>query len=233
MSLPETRVFADAAKLSVALADALIEEADQALAARGVFHLVLAGGTTPRAVYEELARRGAGDARWFVWYGDERCLPPDDPARNSAMIESAWLSASQIPPAQRRPIPAEHGAKAAAAEYSVWLASAPEFDLVLLGLGEDGHTASLFPGHDWNGADVLAVLNAPKPPPLRVSLSVTRLSRSAQVWFMATGSNKRNALVLWMQGGNLPAAAVRGREATWIWLDAAADPGKFLRGIVR
>ena len=224
MSLPEWRVFADADALVAALADALQAEAGAAIAARGVFHLVLAGGSTPLALYRTLADRNAGDARWHLWYGDERCLPADHPERNSVMVEAAWLAASPIPPENRRPIPAERGAAAAAAQYAEWLAGVPEFDLALLGVGEDGHTASLFPGHAWNGADALAVQGAPKPPPERVSLSAARLGRSRKVWFVITGAGKREALRRWKGGDALPVSAVRGLRQTVAWLDAAAWP---------
>ncbi|MDO9635420.1 MAG: 6-phosphogluconolactonase [Thiobacillus sp.] len=227
---PERRVFADADTLVAALADALCVEAESAIAARGVFHLVLAGGSTPRALYRALADRNAGDARWQVWYGDERCLPAGHPERNSVMSEAAWLAASNIPPENRRPIPAELGAAEAAAHYAGWLKDVADFDVVLLGMGEDGHTASLFPDHNWGGApgspDVLAVLDAPKPPPERVSLSATRLSRSRRVWFVITGSGKREALTRWKSGETLPVSAVRGKLDTVAWLDAAARPAE-------
>ncbi|WP_018076261.1 6-phosphogluconolactonase [Thiobacillus denitrificans] len=220
------RMFADGNALVRALADALCAEAAAAVAARGTFHLVLAGGTTPRALYTELARRGAGDARWHIWYGDERCLPADHPERNSAMAEAAWLAASNIPEEQRRPIPAEFRAGEAAAVYADWLARVGDFDVVLLGMGEDGHTASLFPGHDWgaetDSPDALAVFDAPKPPPERVSLSVARLSRSQRVWFVVTGSGKREALLHWRQGAKLPVSGVRGGLETVAWLDQDA-----------
>lgn len=220
------RVFAHADALVRALADALCAEAAAAIAARGAFHLVLAGGTTPRALYVELARRGAGDARWHIWYGDERCLPASDPGRNSAMAEAAWLAASNIPEEQRWPIPAEFGAEEAAAVYADWLARAGDFDVVLLGMGEDGHTASLFPGHDWGTAaeslDALAVFDAPKPPPERVSLSARRLNRSAKLWVVVIGAGKRDALQRWRRGEALPVSAVQGRQETVAWLDAAA-----------
>jgi len=228
MTLPERRVFADAGVLVGALAAALCAEAEAAIAARGVFHLVLAGGTTPRELYRALADRSAGDARWQVWYGDERCLPADHPERNSAMIEAAWLAASRIPPGNRRPVPAELGVIEAAACYASWLKGVGDFDVVLLGMGEDGHTASLFPDHDWgctpDSADVLAVHSAPKPPPERVSLSAARLNRSQRVWFVITGSGKREALTLWEGGAVLPVSVVQGKQETVVWLDAAAKP---------
>ncbi len=226
MRLPEWRVFGGVGALVGALADALCDEAEAAIAARGAFHLVLAGGNTPRALYAELARRGAGDACWHVWYGDERCLPAGHPERNSVMAETAWLAASAIPPANRRPIPAERGASEAAAIYAGWLAGLGEFDLALLGMGEDGHTASLFPGRDNGTApdspSALAVFDAPKPPPERVSLSLARLNHSAKVWFVVSGEGKRDALQRWRSGEPLPVAAVNGRLQTAAWLDAAA-----------
>jgi len=224
MTSPEWRVFADAGALVAELAAALCAEAETAIAARGVFHLVLAGGTTPLALYRALAARQAGDARWQLWYGDERCLPADHPQRNSRMIEAAWLLASPIPPENRRPIPAERGSHEAAAVYAAWLPSVADFDVVLLGMGEDGHTASLFPDHAWDGAEVLAVHAAPKPPPERVSLSAARLSRSQCVWFVVTGLGKRAALSRWKSGAALPVSAIQGKQQTVAWLDAAAWP---------
>jgi 6-phosphogluconolactonase len=224
----EWRAYPDSDALVEALADALQAEAEVAIAARGVFHLVLAGGTTPLALYRALAERNVGDARWHIWYGDERCLPADHSERNSVMAGSAWLSASRIPPENRRPIPAERGALEAAAIYAGWLSGVPDFDVALLGLGEDGHTASLFPGHDWGDApdspDVLAVHDAPKPPRERVSLSATRLNRSTLAWFVVTGAGKRDALLRWERCESLPVAAVHGRQETVAWLDAAAWP---------
>jgi 6-phosphogluconolactonase len=232
MRLPETRLFDDTAALTQALADALLALADAAIAARGVFHLVLAGGSTPRALYLELAARQAGDARWQIWYGDERCLPPADPERNSVMAESAWLAASAIPAQNRRPIAAERGAVEAAADYAERLKNVPDFDLVLLGMGEDGHTASLFPGHDWgeksDSPAALAVADAPKPPSARVSLSAARLRRSQHVWLVITGASKREALARWNSGAVLPVAVVQGKQQTLAWLDRAAWPPEFV-----
>ena len=228
MTAPEWRVFSDADTLVACLADTLCEAAQGAIAARGAFHLVLAGGRTPLDLYRELSQRDAGDGRWHLWYGDERCLPLDHPERNSRMIETAWLAASRIPPENHRPIPAELGATQAAAQYAENLKEVTDFDVVLLGMGEDGHTASLFPDHDWgippSSPDVLAIQDAPKPPAERVSLSAARLNRSKHVWFVVTGSSKNNAITRWKNGEALPVSAVRGKQETLAWLDAAALP---------
>lgn len=228
MSLPELRVFPDAEHLVLALADALCTEAEADIRARGTFHLVLAGGNTPRELYRALAARGAGDAHWVVWYGDERCVAADDPERNSMMAETAWLAASRIPPANRHAIPAERGAREAADAYSKRLEAVGDFDLVLLGMGEDGHTASLFPGRDWgevaDSADALAVHDSPKPPPERVSLSAARLNRSRRVWFLVSGASKREAMRRWRDGEPLPVGAIHARTETLVWLDRAAAP---------
>ena len=223
MSLPEWRVFADAQTLVSQLADTLCNVADEAIRTHGAFHLVLAGGRTPQALYREMAKRQAGDANWHIWYGDERSLSFDDPERNSLMAETAWLASSAIPASQRQAIPAERGAPAAAEQYRAWLEELAQFDLVLLGVGEDGHTASLFPGNTWDDADVIAVLNAPKPPTERVSLSASRLSRSRRVWFIVTGAAKRQAVVRWKSGERLPVSGVSGMMETVVWLDQAAN----------
>lgn len=223
MSLPEWRVFVDAQTLVTQLADALCEVAADAIRERGIFHLVLAGGRTPQALYRELAKRRVGNAHWHIWYGDERCLPPKDPARNSQMAEIAWLADSAIPLPQRRAIPAEFGAMTAASQYRDWLAGVKSFDLSLLGVGEDGHTASLFPGQRGEGEnDVIAVHDAPKPPSERVSLSATRLSRSQRVWFIVTGADKQEAVARWKRNEPLPATRVSGVAETVVWLDQAA-----------
>ncbi len=166
----------------------------EALRTRGEFHIVLAGGGTPITLYEALSREEHDWQRWHVWFGDERCLPAEDAQRNSVMARAALPG----PFAALHVIPCELGAWAAAAAYARELSSAPIFDLVLLGLGEDGHTASLFPGgNQEESADVVAVFDAPKPPPERVSLSARRLSRARRVLFLVSGAGKRDALLHW------------------------------------
>jgi 6-phosphogluconolactonase len=129
------------------------------------------------------------------------------------MAADEWLDHVPIPKGRVHPILAELGATAAALAYADTLRGVGEFDLVLLGLGEDGHTASLFPNHDWGSApdapDVLAVFDSPKPPPQRVSLSAARLSRAREVLFLVAGESKREAIARWRAGERLPAAAIR------------------------
>lgn len=200
--------------------------AREALGRAGAFHIVLAGGGTPLALYRALAQEGHDWSRWRVWFGDERCLPPDHPERNSVMVRQAWLDRIGIPADHVQSIPAELGAEAAAAQYAQTLAGVGEFDLVLLGLGEDGHTASLFPGHDWgeaaDAADVLPVFDAPKPPPERVSLSARRLARARRVLFLVQGAGKRQAVAAWRRGERIPAAAIRPPGGVDVLMDRDA-----------
>lgn len=208
------------------LASALgfVAEAEaEALGRRGVFHLVLAGGGTPRRLYQALSAEAHDWSRWHVWFGDERCLPAQNPDRNSAMAKAAWLDRIALPPGHLHEIPAERGPEPAARQYARDLSDLAEFDLVLLGLGQDGHTASLFPGRDWGEADTspaaLAVRDAPKPPPGRVSLSARRLSQTRRVLFLVTGADKQDALARWRRGEAIPAAAIRPRTGIDVLTD--------------
>ncbi|OOY46458.1 6-phosphogluconolactonase [Solemya velum gill symbiont] len=186
--------------------------ADEAIRQHGKFRIVLAGGRTPEALYKKLVHLDTDWNHWFIYFGDERCLPVDDPDRNDTMARVAWLNQVGIPPEQIFQIPAELGAEQGAIHYRQTIATVVTFHLVLLGIGEDGHTASLFPGNEigitTDSPDVLAVMNAPKPPPERISLSASRLSRSEHVWFLATGVGKSKALKMWDSGVGLPVSAI-------------------------
>lgn len=198
-----------------------------ALSTHGAFHLVLAGGSTPGRVYQALAAKARDWSRWHVWYGDERCLPCGHPERNSTLAEQTWLKRVALPGANIRVIPAELGAVAGAEAYARLLDGMCQFDLVLLGLGEDGHTASLFPGHAWGDSadapDALPVFDAPKPPAERISLSARRLSAARQVLFLATGKGKQAAVVAWRNGVAIPASAIRPQAGVDVLLDQSAN----------
>mgnify|MGYP001567126738 CR=1 FL=1 len=216
---------ADLPALHRAALNAILGSAMLAIQQRGQFHLVISGGETPREVYRQLRATHSDWSAWHIYFSDERCLLPTDANRNSRMAGEAWLDHVPIPAAQLHIIPSELGASQAACEYAETLRTVGMFDLVLLGLGEDGHTASLFPGHEWGSApdvpDTLAVLDAPKPPPQRVSLSAARLSRSRQVIFLVAGESKHEAVAEWRNGKNIPARAIAPAAGVDVLVESA------------
>jgi 6-phosphogluconolactonase len=217
------QVLADSDAVARAAVVSILAAARQAIAARGRFKLVLAGGSTPQAAYRLLAESQADWLHWHIYFGDERCLPPEDSERNSHMAAEAWLDHVAIPRAQIYPMGAERGSRHAAAEYSALVAAALPFDLVLLGMGEDGHTASLFPGqqhapHAW----AVAVHDAPKPPPERVSLSPRALAETRALLLLVTGAGKYQALQRWAAGEALPVAGIKPACPVELLLDQAA-----------
>ena len=216
-SLETAEQVADAAYLQI------IAAAEIAIADHGHFKLVLAGGSTPEKVYHLLAKANADWSRWFIYYGDERCLAIDHAERNSLMAETAFLKKVAIPSEQIFTIPAELGPELAAQHYQQVVAKALPFDMVLLGMGEDGHTASLFPGHQHNTDELThAVYNSPKPPPERVSISAKGLSDTQQLIFLITGKNKQDAVKSWRLGEDLPVAAIIPINPVDIYLDKEA-----------
>ncbi len=170
---------------------------DEARASRGVAHIALAGGTTPRRTYELLAGEIDDWSGVEVWFGDERAVGPDDPESNYRMVQETLLAGGSGPAVHR--IEGERGPEAAAAAYAGLLAErlptedgVPVLDLALQGLGPDGHTASLFPGNPAVEADgiCVAVHGAPKPPPDRITLTVPVLRAARAIVFLATGGEK-------------------------------------------
>ncbi len=217
-------LYPTADALAMRACQIILRAAREAIAARGRFRLVLAGGATPLAVYAKLATSPADWGTWEIYFGDERCLPPEHAERNSRGAADAWLDHVAIPRSQIHPIPSERGPDAAAQLYSKLIESALPFDLVLLGLGEDGHTASLFPGRPVDEVLVIPVRKAPKPPPDRVSLSSTALSNTHQVFFLITGQNKQKAVGAWLTGKEIPASRISPAGGVDIFLDWAAWP---------
>ncbi|MEN8205172.1 MAG: 6-phosphogluconolactonase [Pseudomonadota bacterium] len=215
--------LADADAVATHAADLILQAAVNAIHERGVFHLVLAGGRTPGKVYQRLAKAQADWKNWQLYFGDERCLPADHPERNSRMAANAWLDNGAIPVENIHSVPAERGAETAATNYSSVIDHARPFDLVLLGMGEDGHTASLFPGQLHPDTEsVHAIHNAPKPPPDRVSLSRSSLSDSRDVLVLITGTGKRTAVQQWQSGEALPIAGITARHRMTVLVDEAA-----------
>ena len=213
----------DAVAVATEAAALVLQHAAAALRQHDQFRLVLAGGSTPQQVYQILSQAAQDWTRWQIYFGDERCLPAEHAERNSHMADIAWLNHVNIPAANIHPIAAELGAEEATARYAPVIKNARPFDLVLLGIGEDGHTASLFPGqHHAEAETVHAVHNAPKPPPDRVSLSRTSLSDSQQVLVLVSGAGKRDAVQRWQAGEDLPIAGISAHQQLTVLIDTAA-----------
>lgn len=211
MALSNTRwhTFQSQQDINQAALNRILDSAREAIAKHGSFLIVLAGGSTPKSVYQLLAKADADWSKWHVYHNDDRCLPIDHAERNSKMARDAWLSHVAIPENQIHDIPAELGNIEGAKAYAKTLAGVRSFDLVILGLGEDGHTASLFPGQAVdNSADAVPVFDAPKPPAERITISQNRLNNTNEVMFLVTGAGKQEAVDNWRKGVAIPATLI-------------------------
>jgi 6-phosphogluconolactonase len=245
MSGPEVIVHRDAELLAKAVAARLVTRLVDAIAARGNASLVLTGGGIGTAVLTELAAAPARDAvDWRhldVWWGDERFVPSGDKERNETGARAALLDHVDVDPARVHPMPPSDGPDgddpdAAAARYATWLTEAatpedhgpvPSFDVLLLGIGPEGHIASLFPGMPalYDERSVVAVRNSPKPPPTRLSLTLPSINAAKEVWILASGKEKAGAVALALSGAGpvqVPAAGAHGRQRTLFLLDSDA-----------
>lgn len=236
---PKVDVRRDAADLATFVARLLLKRLAAAQAHGRVPCIALTGGTIADQVHRELARlhadSGAVDwSRVDVWWGDERFVPAQDPERNAGQARAAFLDAVGVDPARLHEMPASDGAhpdvEAAAAAYGAELRTHASllFDVVMLGVGPDGHVASLFPGYPQLDVDdrvAVAVTDSPKPPPERVSLTYGALNRAREVWFLASGDSKASAVAAALGGADrhaIPATGVQGRERTRWLLDREA-----------
>ena len=201
MSEPTIIREADAGAIAARAARTFEQLVEAAIDARGIAHVALAGGTTPAKAYELIALPLWSGVE--LWFGDERCVGPEDPDSNYRMVAETLLGHAGGATVHR--IEGELGAEAAASAYETELRGRLEmdgagmavFDLVLLGIGEDGHTASLFPGDpvlDARGVACVPVHNAPKPPPDRVSLALEVLRAARACVLLASGTGKAAAL---------------------------------------
>lgn len=217
--------FPDLSALQEAAVAAILDSAALAINERGRFDLVLAGGETPREIYRRLREIPTDWSLWHIYFGDERCMPPTDEELNAHMAGEAWLQHVSIPQAQVHVIPNGPRADKAAEAYAQTLHGVDTFDLTLLGLGKDGHTASLFPGNDWgvgpDSSDTLAIFNSPVRPPQRVSLSAARLNRSRRIIFLVSGESKHQAVTRWRNGENIPARAITGESGVDVLVESS------------
>lgn len=231
--------FADSADATRFAAREIAETLREALRLRGRAHLGLSGGNTPRPTYEALATLLEDWSAVELWYGDERCVAPEDPESTHRLVVEALLSRIPGEPPHEHRVTGELGAEPAARRYEEELRvsvpsaehAVPALDLALLGLGEDGHTASLFPGHpeveDRSGALCLPVHDAPKPPPDRVTLSLPLLRGARRCLLLVTGAGKAAALERVLAGPDpsVPASLLCA-ERLHVIADAAAAPSE-------
>jgi 6-phosphogluconolactonase len=245
MSAPEVIVHADESMLAKEVAARLVTRLVDAVAAAGHAHLVLTGGGIGTAVLAELAAAPARDAvdwqRVDFWWGDERFAPEGHPDRNETGARAALLDKIDVDPARVHPMPGPDGPdgddpEAAAARYAAELAAAtrpedhgpvPAFDVLMLGIGPEGHVASLFPGMPavYDNRPVVAVRGSPKPPPIRLSLTFPSIQAAREVWILAYGEEKAGAVALALSGAGpvqVPAAGARGRQRTLYLIDQTA-----------
>jgi 6-phosphogluconolactonase len=245
MTTPQLVVHRDTELMAQATAARLITRIVDAQSSRGAASVVLTGGRNGNALLAALASSPARDAvdwsRLDLWWGDERFLPEGDPERNVTQARHELLDAVPLDPARVHPMPASDGPdaepEAAAERYAAELAKAagpedhagvPAFDVLLLGVGPDTHVASLFPEHPGTRElelTVVGVRGAPKPPPVRVSLTLPAIRAAREVWLLAAGEDKAEAVALALsQPGEIqaPASGAYGQQRTLWLLDRAA-----------
>ena len=248
MSTPEVFVYASGDLLASAAAARTVTRLADGIAARGHAHLVLTGGGIGTKVLAAIAAAPARDAvDWRLvdfWWGDERFEVTGDPERNETGARAALLDKLGVDQARVHAVPGPDGPDgddpdAAAARYAAELAAAarqarggensavPAFDVLMLGVGPEGHVASIFPESPaaYATGSVVAVRNSPKPPPTRVSLTFSAIQAAREVWVLASGAEKADAVAEALSGvsqDKLPAAGARGRDRTLFLLDQEA-----------
>ena len=244
LSTPQVQVYQDGLLLAQAVAARLVTVLIDAVAARGSASAVLTGGGIGTSVLAALGTTPARDAihwpRLDIWWGDERFLAAGDPERNETGARAALLDLVPLDPARVHPMPGPDGPdgddpEAAAARYRSWLAAAsqsgdgqvPAFDVLMLGIGPEGHVASLFPGQPAlrDEQAVVAVHDSPKPPPTRLSLTFRSIQAAREVWILASGAEKADAVAAALAGAapeQVPAAGARGTQRTLFLIDRDA-----------
>ncbi|EFK11076.1 6-phosphogluconolactonase [delta proteobacterium NaphS2] len=227
------RTYKNLEAVSRAAAEIFVEEAVDALSARGRFAVALSGGETPRRLYSLLTESPIREnIEWkavHIFWGDERCVPPGDPRSNARMARLTLLDHVPLPAENVHPIPCDRSPQEAAAQYEAEIkaffgTASPAFDLVLLGLGDNAHTASLFPHTPvldekdrW-----VAEVCVPEQDMHRVTLTAPIINQARQVLFLVSGAEKANALKQVIQGpfrpNDFPAQLIRTKAGHSLWL---------------
>jgi 6-phosphogluconolactonase len=236
---PNLQIFADASDVARAAADRFVALARESIEARGRFSVALAGGSTPKRIYELLAGEELREqVNWpevHIFFGDERCVPPDDADSNYRMANEALLSRVPLPEQNVHRMRGEGDAVANARLYEDELRGFfgdvdwPQFDLVMLGMGDDGHTASLFPEtHALDVQSAWVTSNwVEKFNTYRVTLTAPAINHARNVMFIVTGAGKADRLVEVIYGARdahrLPSQLIQPQEGALAWfLDEAA-----------
>jgi 6-phosphogluconolactonase len=239
---PELRIFKDLEELSRAAAELFVEQSAASVADRNQFLVALNGGSTPNRLFQLLATDFRAQVEWskvHIFWGDERCVPPDDPGSSFGQARDVLLSHVPIPEANIHRVKGELGPFEASQDYAVTLerfASPPldwpRFDLVWLGMGEDGHTASLFPGSHVEVIEPTMPVTAhyQDRPANRVTLTPVVFNSARMVSFMATGEKKEKTLAQVLSDrynpALYPAQRIQPTDGRLIWLvDEAAASG--------
>ncbi|HKQ33759.1 MAG TPA: 6-phosphogluconolactonase [Nitrospiraceae bacterium] len=242
-AVPDIRIHRDSQAWTGAAAEFVLEVGKEAVRANGRFLIALSGGTTPEILYRALTSPAFADrldwSRTTFFFSDERCVPPDDPRSNHSLAKKALFTPLNIMPSQVYRMAGESSdPQSAAVEYEQQLRLAtksaplakPSLDLVLLGLGEDGHTASLFPGASilQDHQHLIAATQSPKDPPNRLTMTLAAINRASVILFLVTGAGKAGVVRAILDPKSeaereLPAALVVPEEGRLIWfLDQAA-----------
>jgi 6-phosphogluconolactonase len=228
---------ASAEAVAVRAAAEVVRHLELAVAERGVGHVALSGGTTPARTYELLARNPEPWTHGEVWFADERCVPPEDEQSNYRLVASTLLGGAQVPAERVHRMEGEAGPEEGAQRYAAELRSQipadaapnglpalPVLDLIVLGIGPDGHVASLFAGATTldadDGALCVGVTDSPKPPPERISLSLAMLRAARRCLLIATGAGKAEAVAAMLAepSREVPASLLR-RERLAVIVD--------------
>ena len=204
-------IFDDEMSLSKALAQEVLNIAKKSIFEKDCFSIVLTGGQSVLNLYKILSKSDSNWEKWYIYIGDERCVPMRHKDRNDQVINEIWLDNSTISKNNIHFIQAELGLLKAKLEYEKILKKIDKFDVVLLSMGEDGHIASLFPNHLYSEEQMVVVeRNSPKLPKERVSMSYKRLNRAHYIFKLIIGESKQQAVHLLQKNTNLPMTKVTG-----------------------
>jgi 6-phosphogluconolactonase len=225
--------FRDPAGVARAVASEVVEASFRAIREHGDFHLVLAGGSTPRATYALLASEFRDEVDWrrvTLFFGDERCVPPTDPRSNHLMVQETLFEPLHIPSSSVWRMAGELEPEAAAMDYDARLRRLqaernPMFDLVLLGMGPEGHTASIFPDSPalTAGNRLAMAVTVPAEPSERITMTPRALASTRQMLFVVTGAEKAPALArVFSDPDEIPAALVSAMAPSRLFVDEAA-----------